>query len=815
MGGEAAGYTVNAEGRIEYNGQEITLVTDEVGQTLAVTITRTDVHGAKDEVETEIGGDTVTGEEDIRTKDENLQQGQQAAALEALKEQLGDQLEIGDVTWTVDPEDATKWTATAADGKTYTVTVAGVSDSNLEEKLPEVSPDDRQQVTVTGDAFVESGTIQWNGSYESFKEEGDGSEYGELSGLFGTDGKPQFDGGGEVTGDWTDKTFNGESVSGVSVEGDTYTITTKLGDGSTRTYTFAYETVDPEAGKELVEGSGVEGDDKGVGEVTVTGANLTTLTWKVETTAAATIEEEDVTEEVLGDNKNLNTGASITENANETFTYNGTTLTQKEDGYYYAPDGTCYIVEKTEQEMTLDDLRQMLAEREIQAEDLELNGDGTATYTDAAGETVTMTYENQQKITVTERTTKIESQQGIGDEEETAVTKGQVVKSVVTTLDQVYKGGNKIEEFEKFLDEKAASDPTFDRDDWSGLDEEDKNALYKKFADANVTSTPADYTELEGQELIDYLKKTINTDNWAGEQRVDYSYTLFGPVAHKYTHVGNHFDLAVNPDLVLEDDKTADCVILNDVTVRTGTLESLVNDFGSNYEFKLQDKIGDQGQGYYEYTRASRWDGSYDNYDHTFTEDNSYYRMTGTVAYVSEENADNPLFTSTYQGNWWTSAEQAAKWAAQQAGYDPNELTFVTYQNENGSKFVRIYDSTAQLDTYGYLTENTNGCIGSNRNSWDDGYDLEVEEMALHGDKVTADYKGITTWSSTLHLLSNEQSGKSLTVESLKKDVIVEGSTTTSSEGGRTAGEYNLLQNLKVSNREDSYTQANQYTACY
>ena len=41
------------------------------------------------------------------------------------------------------------------------------------------------------------------------------------------------------------------------------------------------------------------------------------------------------------------------------------------------------------------------------------------------------------------------------------------------------------------------------------LGEEGKNALYKEFADANVTSTPADYTELEGQELIDYLKKTV------------------------------------------------------------------------------------------------------------------------------------------------------------------------------------------------------------------------------------------------------------------------------------------------------------------
>ena len=843
MGGATAGYTVVKDdgGNALYiqneDGHRLTIATgQEIGQTLLVEIKKTNTQGAQSDIKTDydkdndgeeetLTGEQITGQDGL---DAALKAEQQQAALEALKAQLGTELEPGateTITWT---QNGTEWTATI-NGKTYTVHVASDSGSTLESVKDDVTAgeDGKKDVTVTGNAWVQSGTITWTGKYDGAIV---GQDFaGENQTCFNDSGNlcfgnkvalPEKD---EVYTTENKPTFNGEAVNSVIYGTDensnkTCTITTTV-EGKTKTYTFTYESVNA-AGTV----TNVTGDANGTGTVTVSddttqGGGLTKLTWTV-----ATVEDLAST----WTDKQLSTGASITkvEGDNNEYLYKenatdtGTTLYYNEsDGKYYTNytngnfTGTAYSKELDIQNpLTVDEVKAMLTEKGVTIpEDATINLDTTnhtVTYTDTDGKTVTMSYQDEQKYTIVKEEEVSISATGTDDQSD--VTKETAIQSVVSQLESVYTQGSnvQIKEYEEYLkgDKFKEFQEKYETENGYALDlntTEGKTAAYNAFADY-ILKEQVTGTQLEGDALGDYLKQNISTENGAGN-----------PINNKTTntHSGNHFDLGVNSTLVLENGNTADCVLMRDgLTVKSGTLNNLVNNFDSeeNYQFGLQNSIQKQsGQDHFEYTRTEG------NEDHTFTDankvgkdkSNSYYRITGTIAYVSEKNKDNELFTTTYSKE--DDVERAKRQAIDQ-GCDPTKLNVVTYKeaHTNALGFTyyttsyKLYDSTAELDTYGYLTDDTNGCIGSNKDLLGrptpevDGYDLLMDELVMNGGKVVAGYKGQTSWSATLHKITPE-SGSSLTVNSLLK-------TDQATTGNRTSGTYIATQALKVT--EDKST---------
>ena len=840
MGGATAGYTVVKDdgGNALYiqneDGHRLTIATgQEIGQTLLVEIKKTNTQGAQSDIKTDydkdndgeeetLTGAEITGQDGL---DAALKAKQQQAALEALKAQLGTELEPGateTITWT---QNGTEWTATI-NGKTYTVHVASDSGSTLESVKDDVTAgkDGKKDVTVTGNAWVESGTITWTGKYDGSIV---GEDFvGENQTCFNDSGNlcfgnkvalPEKD---EVYTTENKPTFNGEAVNSVIYGTDensnkTCTITTTV-EGKTKTYTFTYESVNA-AGTV----TNVTGDANGTGTVTVSddtqGGGLTKLTWEVKTTTPAS--EEDITNDVLDDDNNgtvsdeektLTSGTVTAGEADNSYVLGDKTLVWNEtDKCYYDQDDTdkkqaYYVDEETVTDLSADlaknftaaDIAEMLTNKSVSftAGSVTINADGTASYT-ADGKQVTMNFTEGKVITVTEKVSDIKISASSADSNKEDA-KAQAINDIKTELSTVYNAndGTKVKEYEEYLESDVYKKFAEEYKNNNGTDLNPySDAAYGAFANyldqnGGIEEGVVDYGDLTGDDLVDFLEKSIYTDNNRWDKGVR-----------------EHFDLAVGSNLELKNGAQTNCVIMNDVTVRTGTLDSLVKNYNSNYEFKLEDEIGNQGQGYFEYTREGN--GYTDNWGHDFTGDNSYYRMTGTVAYVSEENKDKELFAEEakyeeqghYEGygihkEWVVdkTAEQVAKEAAEaqaeELGIDPNKLTYVTFTDKDGKKFAKIYDSTADLDTYGYLTKDSNQC--------ENGYDLFVENMAMSSTgTVIADYEGVTTYSASLTKIKDAGTGKSLTVDSLKTNIAA---STVTTEGNRTSGTYIATQNLKV-----------------
>lgn len=302
-----------------------------------------------------------------------------------------EQLDNGD-TFEVTLEDGKKYTLTYSAAEAKVTASTPTTDKTDTGKKPEDITDVYDN-TVTGKAYVTSGTISWTA-------EGQKGEYtatvGDASVLNVPEGaKPEYQ-NGRLTG---------------------YTLTSKDVDGNmvTTTYAFTYsdasgmteEQRNQLAMQALMNKTGKTQEElKAAGYTDIRLDNVSTVTWTVtQTTQKKTEETKPLDETIRYDGDT--TDWTITADG-KTLTY-GNDVYEMKDGKFTRTDENdkkvTYTATEQTEELTDEEAREMLAKRfEVNADAITLNADRTtATFTKDDGSTVTVNCTNLKK-----RTLKIE-----------------------------------------------------------------------------------------------------------------------------------------------------------------------------------------------------------------------------------------------------------------------------------------------------------------------------------------------------------------------------------------------------------------------
>ena len=341
--------------------------------------------------------DQVSGKDEAET----------TAKTEAIKDALRNAAKEYDITLTEDDLKDIKLTGgdlvVTRDGKTYTFhyTEAGVKysgptatgDTTVDGKDAE----DVKETTVTGTAYVTSGTISWSKK----GEDGTYTASGTLKpGDHHIASKPEI-----PTGDNVVKSFTNDAII--------YTVTTKNDDGSiTETiYTFkeAFVSLTPSEKEKAAWDALAKAENKTVQQLKAEGYtisdikfdSITKSTWSVVTRTHKTDEKKVTLNQTLVDDTWTLEGTTLKIKGGETYTG----LKQNPDGTYTATkeEGgktiTYTFTLGEEKDLDDDTIKAMLAkEYNISADDITLEG-GKATYKD--GETtVTIDYSNLSKKTL-------------------------------------------------------------------------------------------------------------------------------------------------------------------------------------------------------------------------------------------------------------------------------------------------------------------------------------------------------------------------------------------------------------------------------
>lgn len=726
-----------------------------------------------------------------------------AAKTEAIKDALRNAAKKYDITLTEDDLKDIKLTGgdlvVTRDGKKYTFhyTEAGVEysapiatdDTTVDGKDAE----DVKETTVTGTAYVTSGTISWSkdgqsGTYTASGIIKDGEHAAE---------KPEIPEG---------------AVESTNANGDrVFTVTTKNADGSTTEtiYTFRKAFVSlttPEKEKAAWEAL-AKAENKTVQRLkdegyTITGidfGSITETSWTVETRTRSTKEtDESLKQKILvaqGDPTWTLEGNTLTVNGKDIYTVKevskNTYTATKEDG-----DKTITYTFTLGEVKDLDEptIKAMLAK-----EFPESNGNitldttaMTATYEKADGSTVTISYKDLSKKTlkidksVSEAvsvTETIKTDQDLKDAQERLY---QELKKKVESIklkegETLYIGDLEIKDIGKQKEEiikkftTAVSHENMSKDELiKALQEQEriaKNSTYVANAGSKYEETKKNYYSGEktgefkyfskapdGSKIEVYWKSTwwdgyyYYTDAKGQEVRVR-SNTVH---SEEQRDDIKHLDLASDSKLDLlpdEDGKVdqTDCVLVSKNLKLEWNYDAgnLVNG-KDNQPVGLDSKIswddeGGKGKGHYEYDRGD---------PNNNPDKSAYYKLTGTVAYDPiKENGSIKLYQGGYDGWHWVSAEDQAinaylkatgssKTAASLTKKERNAIvgTYVvkigtTGTNSTGESGYQVYLKTSELTAYGYMTRDANTCINSTYKRQDGtwgyvgGYDLMISKL--------------------------------------------------------------------------------------
>lgn len=653
------------------------------------------------------------------------------------------------------------------DGKKYTFhyTEAGVEysapiatdDTTVDGKDAE----DVKETTVTGTAYVTSGTISWSKK----GEDGTYTASGTLKpGDHHIASKPEI-----PTGDNVVKSFTNDAII--------YTVTTKNDDGSiTETiYTFkeAFVSLTPSEKEKAAWDALAKAENKTVQQLKAEGYtisdikfdSITKSTWTVETRTRSTQEkDESLKQKILvaeGDPTWTLEGSTLKIKGGDTYTG----LKQNSDGTYTATqkdgDKTITYTFTLGEVKDLDEptIKAMLAkEFQVSVDAIELK-DGHATYKD--GETtVTIDYRNLSK-----KTLKIDKS----------------VSEAVSVTDTI-KDGDKAaleaaqDRLYEALKEKVKSIKLQEGEElWIGdlqitdIDKQ-KTEIIKHFTTAvshENMSQQALIAALNAQADEAKLKKvTVNEGTKYQEELKNY-YSGDENLKHNPkdppTHWNGkpkkleqrdditHLDLASGAKMDKLPDKDGnvtqtDCVLLakNQKLEWNYDADKLVKGDGSNKTVGLEKHISmdtEDGQGYhYEYDRL---DGKNNN-----PERSAFYKLTGTVAYDALKNADGTI--TTYSG--WNAERDAVNdylKAVGRKGESYDTLSWKQKQEILGTYVVpitspgllvdyttyQVYTKTAEMTSYGYMTRDANTCVNSTYQRQDGswgyvgGYDLMISDL--------------------------------------------------------------------------------------
>ena len=707
--------------------------------------------------------DQVSGKDEAET----------AAKTEAIKGALRNAAKKNGIELTEDDLKDIKLTGgdlvVTRDGKKYTFhyTEAGVEystpTSTGETTVDGKDAEDVKETTVTGTAYVTSGTISWtkNGEKGEYTASGiiNPGEYAAK--------KPEI-----PEGALKSTNANGEPI---------YTVTTKNPDGSTTEtiYTFREAVVSlssPEAKQAawdaLAASTGKSIEDLKAEGYTITGidfGSITKSTWTVETKTHSTKETDESLNKPLvaqGDSTWTLTGDTLTVNGKDIYE----NLKQNSDGTYTATqkDGnkTITYTFTLGEVKDLDEptIKAMLAkEFNISANAITLK-DGKATYKD--GETtVTIDYSNLSKktlkidksvseaVSVTD-TIKTDADLKAAQEKLYDELKKKVESIHLNEGEEIWIGDVQIKDIDKQRTEIIAKFTTAVSHE--NMSQQALIAALNAQADEAKNQT---VVVNKGTKYEETLKNYYSGDENLKHNPKKPPLILTPGKGDNITHL----DLAsgAKMDKLPENGKvtTTDCVLLakGQKLEWNYDADKLVKGDSSNTTVGLKDYIskdtedGKKGHYHYEYDRL-RGEGENKN-----PEKSAFYKLTGTVAYDALKNGDDIIE--------YPSEKDAVDAYLKDAGriYDSYETlskkereeilgTYVVPITTGRKTIYQVYTKTAEMTSYGYMTRDANTCVnstfGRQYDSWDNperyrrwdyigGYDLMISDLVqVSQDKV-------------------------------------------------------------------------------
>lgn len=663
------------------------------------------------------------------------------------------------------------------EGKKYTLTYSAAGakvtlstptdDKTDTGKKPE-DIDDVYNNTVTGTAYVTSGTISWTA-------EGQKGEYtatvGDASVLTPPEG---------ATPEYKDGRLTGYTVTSEDADGNTVTTTYTITYGNTSS--MSPEELNRLAEQALMKEKGFSTleDLKAAGYTNIRFDNASTVTWTVTQTTQKKTDKTDKLDETIrydGDKD-----WTIAEDG-KTLTYDGQTYTKDEKGNFTRTEtegGKTVTYTATEQtqtneKLTDDEAKAMLAKRfEVKADDITLNADRTTATFTKDGAPVTVNCANLKK-----RTLKIERSEAASVQKTVVVTDEATLNAAYEELwDEIVakkKGLGKDETLFVGDIEITDTDETVKTQvieyikqhvTHADMSPEQLKAALKAQAEAAKTHmvTVNAGTKYE-DELPNYYAGESGTTVFVKEDgtEVDKSrvYYFFGyrdwdgtPVYKKEkgaTYI-EHLDLASGAQLKKQDGTSTDCVLVNPTLKWNYDADKLVENDG-NTDVGLEKRIsldreGGKGNGHYEYERGKN----------KHPDKSAFYKVTGTVVYdaVKDDNDKVALFGFTYdwEKDWarneafnayLNETKQTAYYnglseSKKKAFRENVEQTYIveigpSANNKKSPKGYQVYTQSAEMTAYGYMTRDANTCINRTYKRQDGtweyvgGYDLMISRL--------------------------------------------------------------------------------------
>ena len=675
-------------------------------------------------------------------------------------------------------------------GKSYTLNYTEpttAEDSSDIIKLPDApGKTDTQQHTVTGTAYVTSGTVSWTGDREY-----EGGAYTASSGDSWTEPEGAEIVSTQQDGSKTVTTYRVTSADGKTVT--TYVVTEEdvpLSDAEKNELAerLAWEQLEQKTGKTRAE---LEADGYQISSPVFTGSTRMIRWTATQTQTTTSKTEEPVSDIICVDGSRKWT---IDEAAGK-ITVDGTpyTITHKNaDGSY-----TCDVIDKNNQKttytftekdsglsLTEPQVRALLVDKlagdfpGITAEDIQLSTDGkTASYT-KDGKTVTIDYSRLSKEldVVTEEHHSSSTVATIKKDENYDANFRKACEELLaqikaTPLDEgqeLWIGNTQItasttltEDLIKYFT-KAVSSTDMSQDELIKALQAQALEAHKTYVTVNKGKTDANgnsyeetlrnyYTGARYERMSYYVKPDGSIENLYydyGSGKYYYWDSSSGQYVYpdskdiiKYNHPDyiSHLDLASGSQLELLPDKqgnveTTDCVLIRNGLKLEWNYEAdkLVKNIG-NTEVGLDQKISyDQEKGndtgHYEYDRGN---------PNNHPRKSAFYKLTGTVAYdaVTDSDGSVTLFADDESGK---KAAVNAYLAAVERGdedYDSLSLTerarilntFIvhlghTSANKTGPKGYQVYTKTSQLEAYGYMTRDANTCVNQTYDRQSDSF---------------------------------------------------------------------------------------------
>ena len=648
-------------------------------------------------------------------------------------------------------------------GKIYTLTYSAAgaevtaSTPTTDKSDTGKKPEDITDVydnTVTGKAYVTSGTISWTAENQK-------GEYviteGDASVLDVPDKAENVYVNGQFTGYKLTSTDNdGNTVT------TTYTITHSDASGMTdeQRKELAMQALMRKTGKSKTE-------LEAAGYTNIRLDNASIVTWTVtQTTQKKTTNTENL------NNKTLTYEGDTTDwiIAGDTLTYDGKTYTKDEKGNFTRTDENdkkvTYTATVQDKKLTVDEAKAMLAkEFEVETSAIELNGT-TATFT-KNGSTVTVDCANLKKQIL-----KIERSEAASVQKTVVVTDEETLKKAYDDLwaEIVAKKNELGKDKTLFVGDIEITDTDetvktqvieYIKQHVTHADmtpEQLKAALKAQAEAAQKHMVKVNAGTKYEDELPNYYAGESGTTVFVKEDgtEVDKSrvYYFFGyrdwdgtPVYKKEkgaTYI-EHLDLASGAQLKKQDGTSTDCVLVNPTLEWNYNADNLVDRQG-NTNVGLKKKVsfdneGGKGPGHYEYDRGQN----------NNPNQSAFYKVTGTVVYDAvKENEQVKLFSgykaldnafnAYLEETGQTEKYRSLSWRQKKAFRENVEQTYIveigrTSTNNTGKVGYQVYTQSADMTAYGYMTRDANTCINRTYKRQDGtweyvgGYDLMISRL--------------------------------------------------------------------------------------